>query len=228
MKMDISNKTLALLLVGAMVVSLAGTILSLNKLGEVSITGMPVQLGNVSLEVEQLLSITTEDNPAISFGSCSPDTDSVLILNSEFGENTSDSCDITEAQTPIHIRNNGNVPASVQVSPDDYGTADEVGTFLAPATNSALAYRILDEGLDGVYGGGCSSTAGSQGSAAGSLVGDYTNFTGTGDFLVCDNLADSSGANLNNSVGMHLQITFPTDVVPGNYDVVFTFTASNP
>ena len=224
MKMDISNKTLALLLVGAMVVSLAGTIMSLNKLGEVSITGMPV-LGNVSLEVQQLLSITTEDNPAISFGTCQPDTDSVRTLNSEWTEDTADACGAGSALTPIFIRNNGNVPAAVNVSPDDVGTAQASGTFLAPATSSDLAYRIVDEG-DGGFGGGCDSTAGD--STEGTFPGSYTTFTGTGEFNVCTDLADSSGGNTDNSVAMHLQIVFPTDVVPGEYDVEFTFTASNP
>jgi hypothetical protein len=66
-KMDeISNRTLAILLVGAIIISLGGTLVSLNKLGQmktVTMTGLPTgqaigntnqSLGNVSLQIQDI------------------------------------------------------------------------------------------------------------------------------------------------------------------------------
>jgi len=68
--MDISNKTLALFLLGAIVVSLGGTIMSLNKLGDISSVGLVTQTGTVNLAIESSLSITTQDRDTINFGTC--------------------------------------------------------------------------------------------------------------------------------------------------------------
>ena len=73
-KMDISNKTLAMFLVAAIVVSIAGTTISLNRLGDISTspTGFATSgVGNVSLNVNTDLSIVL-DEAWINFGDCVP------------------------------------------------------------------------------------------------------------------------------------------------------------
>ncbi|MFH1511660.1 MAG: hypothetical protein ABIF10_08275 [Candidatus Woesearchaeota archaeon] len=57
---EISNRTLAILLIGAIVISLGGTLISLNKLGKIKVmtltgfAGTNLTLGNVSLEITDL------------------------------------------------------------------------------------------------------------------------------------------------------------------------------
>ena len=55
--MDVSNKTLAMFLVAAVVVSLVGTIISLNKLGTLTTTGYATGTGRVELNVSTTTSI---------------------------------------------------------------------------------------------------------------------------------------------------------------------------
>ena len=61
--MDMSNKSLALLLVAAIVISLGGTMISLNRINEMGITGMAA--GNVSVTISTNMSCDVDSN--ISF-----------------------------------------------------------------------------------------------------------------------------------------------------------------
>ena len=218
--MEISNKLLALFLFAAVVVSMAGTIMSLNKVGDVPITGYSTtQFGNMTLTVEEVISITTEDSPSISFGSCQPSAAGLIIINSEEGENTSTACPGFTANQ-IAIRNNGNVDVEVTVSPDDVGTAEvPPGTFLAPATGSYVDYLIVNEGYVGT---------GNSGGCTGDFPETYERFEDNStEYEVCTQLTSSSGGNTANSVLMNIQIGLPNDVVPDDYSIEFTYTAGS-
>ncbi|MCF7799319.1 hypothetical protein K9M74_05445, partial [Candidatus Woesearchaeota archaeon] len=68
--MDISNKTLGLLLVAAIVVSVGGTLMSLNQLESVSPTGFATTgSGTVDLDIGSYVAIVVDDT-AINFGTC--------------------------------------------------------------------------------------------------------------------------------------------------------------
>lgn len=207
--MDISNKTLALFLVGAIVISLGGTILSLNKLGSLSTTGMVT--GNVSLQIGQTLSITTEDGDAIDFGTCSPSATGVSIINSENGEDTATACD-PYTGNGIFVRNNGNVNANITISPSAVGAAHG-GSFLDSSSDtSAVAFRTVNEGFSS-FQGACTS----------GLVTSYTNLTQADTaVLACGNLGFGS---VDNSMEVHLQLYIPSDVPEGDDSIELTFQA---
>jgi hypothetical protein len=208
--MDISNKTLALFLLGAIVVSLGGTILSLNKLGDVSSTGLVT--GDVNLEIASSLSITTADRSTIDFGTCTPVGGQTLTINSEDGANTSATCDGDISLGGIFVRNNGNVNANVTIQSNVVGAAQS-GTFLNSSVgNSSLQYRTVENGLLG-------NTNGCQGG----LVASYTAFAANGtEYLVCSNLTFGSTEN---SFETHIQIIIPPDAPVGVAAAVLTFTA---
>src|SRR4030066_277530 len=63
--MDLSNKSLALLLVAAIIISLGGTMISLNKLNEMGVTGLVP--GQVTLAITSNMSCNVDSN--VSFGS---------------------------------------------------------------------------------------------------------------------------------------------------------------
>ncbi|MBN1175310.1 hypothetical protein JXA48_01565, partial [Candidatus Woesearchaeota archaeon] len=68
--MDISNKTLGLLLVAAIVVSVGGTFFSLDKLNGFSSTGFAAnEAGSVNLTINSTMSIKMNDS-GIDFGTC--------------------------------------------------------------------------------------------------------------------------------------------------------------
>lgn len=66
--MENTNKTLALLLVAAIVVSLGGTMISLEKLGQISITGKATTSGTATIEINSTYIVDLTDN-TIDFGS---------------------------------------------------------------------------------------------------------------------------------------------------------------
>lgn len=121
--MDISNRTLGLLLVAAIVVSIGGTFISLNSLNDLG--GAPTgfattDTGNVTLTVSNVVSIIVNDS-SIDFGACT------MVINatktsSDYYSNSSDGyADIAEcsnhASFPdnISVQNIGNTNATVTV-----------------------------------------------------------------------------------------------------------------
>ena len=121
---EISNKTLAMLLVAAIVVSLGGTLVSLNKLSRFNtagITGLASASGEANLTISETVSITLLDGK-IEFGSGIVNTtlaaqNATLISNhtNAFPRGT---WDWTAADTFV-IQNNGNIEANVSVYAED-------------------------------------------------------------------------------------------------------------
>ncbi len=214
--MDISNKTLAMFLVAAIVVSVAGTIVSLNKLDSVSYTGFATSMtGNVSVTVASQLSITTADSDTINFGSCTPQSGADSVINSEDTQDTPSVCTGFSA-TNISVRNDGNVNANVTINASDRGEAHG-GTFINGASdNSWVAYKTVNQSGHGSYAGGCMS----------SVQSSYTNITATYNtwMKACENLAYGPTYN---SIDTHVQIMIPSDAVVGSDQLVLTFYAQN-
>ena len=211
--MDISNKILAAFLLAAIVVSLAGTIISVNKIGDLSTTGFATADGTASLEILEVLDITTEDSSSIGFGNCEIDSGADLVLDStEDNAGVHGACDEYSSEV-IAIRNAGNQRAAVTVQASDVGEAHN-GTFLTSESGiSYLAYKVNNAGVGSGNDGGCE----------GNLVEEYTNFTEADQGLnLCDNLHYVQDSN---SVTMDVQTILPSDVDTGEYTVTFTYTA---
>jgi hypothetical protein len=223
--MDISNKALAIFLLAAVVVSMGGTIASLNQLQKVKSLEQPEQPiptafatsanGNVSLNIQGSLSITTADSNTINFGSCSPLSGVAGIINSENASttNTSQICP-SFVQNNISVRNDGNVNANVTVRPSAIGAA-QAGSFLTSGTlASAIGYMTVQGGRGG-YSNGC----------MGGFQALYVNFSSTvNNVTTCNNL--TYGA-VNNSVLLHTQVIIPNDAPLGQADVTLTFVGHN-
>ncbi|MCK5107311.1 MAG: hypothetical protein KAQ83_01155, partial [Nanoarchaeota archaeon] len=177
--MDISNKTLAMFLVAAIVVSIAGTMISLNELakGPTQITGQAYSdAGTVSVNVGATVSINVATGGAASF-TCSPSTTQDYIIDTEGTHNTGAACTVAPG-APMVVENDGNVDADVSVNISDLGeVTKQGGTFLdGPLDDSWLAYKVTNVTGDE----GCVGAANTT----------YTNFTGlTPDVdQICTNL----------------------------------------
>ncbi len=218
--MDVSNKTLAMFLVAAIVVSVAGTIISLNKLQSVSYTGFATTAtGNVSVNIASQLSITTSDHSYIDFKNCTPQSGvGTDTINSEGGGQTSTVCSSfsdTGTNGEILVRNDGNVNANVTIDFSDVGEADG-GTFLpSPSDTSRIQYKIINDS-SASYHGGC----------VGSYPSSYTTVTNSAktNRVGCTNLKYGGTYN---SFQMEVQITLPHDADVGYNSIDFTFTAHN-
>jgi hypothetical protein len=120
---DISNRTLATILVAAIVVSLGSTLISLNKLGGLSwVTGRAVSdLGTAQVSVQESLSIVLLTD-SVNFGTgfintsntnCVTNNVNLSTLGAGFNYET---CFVGGGTgTDFVLQNNGNVNASVSV-----------------------------------------------------------------------------------------------------------------
>lgn len=217
--MSVSNKTLAIMLLAAIVVSLGGTFISLSRLGTMSTpTGHATDdsQGNITLTIDEILSITTIDNNLIDFGTCELGADSAgITINSEQGADT-DNCSNVGDVEAILVRNNGNLDANVTIQAASVGT-DQGGAgpfFLdTGSSNSSLQYKFMNES-HASYEGGCMSGMGPS---------SYTDFAEPAtEYTACELLQSHSS---DNSIGVDFQISVPDSASEGD-NVTITFTAS--
>ncbi len=118
---DISNRTLAILLVTAIVVSLGATVTTLNRLSTGATGRANYDMGDVSLEVSDTVSIILL-NDTIDFGSgyvndsCGGGgaTNAVLTAGATYTD-TNDCWTATEEPTSLHIENDGNRNVTLKV-----------------------------------------------------------------------------------------------------------------
>jgi hypothetical protein len=219
--MSVSNKTLAVMLLAAIVVSLGGTFISLNRLGAISTTGYSTSDGTVNLEIETNLQITT-DNSNINFGECVLGENAAgFTINSETsGGNVNGNCstytNVTMRTNGITIRNSGNVNARIEIKTSKVGT-ERTGSFLTGgSTNSDIAYKVLNVSTEVnsvTYQGGCMS---------GLAAAGYNPFMAANtDYVICNNLTTTP----NSIMRTHYEIVVPTAVPTGD-SVLITFTGS--
>lgn len=163
--MEDTNRALALLLVAAIIVSLGGTVVSLNKLGqmgEMSLTGFATssEAGRVNLSVSEntVLDITWS---TIDFGSgyvatgcdnCSMDTLSTGNTNAACCHN--DWNTTSGFQDGFWIENKGNTVVNVQLV-SNASAVGFIGDGVGGETNSTFKWRISDDLAGGTCGGAC-------------------------------------------------------------------------
>lgn len=219
--MDISNKTLAMFLVAAIVASLAGTMISLNKIGGLGYgpTGFATNAtdtGNVSITVESSVAISLGESDII-FTGCTTHPSLNITVDST-GTGVPGNCSSLVPNTPysgITIFNDGNVPANVTFNVSDVGVADG-GTFL-PAGNaiynySRIYYNIVDTGNNDVCGGTV---------MVGGLEGTWRAISGIGtEYSVCDSFDIT-----NQDLSFHVQINIPPTATTTKSDMDVTFIA---
>jgi len=191
---DMSNRSLALLLVAAIVISLGGTMLSLTKLNDLSgITGMALTgSGQVNVSVEQNASCTVDTN--VNFGSGQPqaiviDTDTA---NSGGFNDCSANADTTCGG--IIVNNTGNRLLNVTFSSTKDGSEFLGGTSL----DNQFQYKIDDAEIE-------NNACGDPGSSS------YTNVPTTATKL-CNILNYTTDRN---TILMDFQVEIKPDTPPG-------------
>lgn len=235
---EISNRTLAVLLVAAIIISLGGTILSLNRImpqrqfGEMSeVTGRAESgEGYVNLSIAGGISITTADNNRINFGACTPLGGGFITITSEANASNCVEGDVgATASKNITVRNNGNVFVNVTMVSTDEGEAQAgTGGFLvAPSSDTSyIAFKPMPTWAAG-YGFGCQNNTilGYNSTITdGHGWGGYQNITAGTKYVVCGNLSYLTNAN---SFGIAIMIGIPQDVSTGHSNLTLQFLGSN-
>jgi hypothetical protein len=183
--MNVSNKTLGLFLVAAIVVSVGGTFFSLDKLDDFSSTGYASGgSGDVNLVIDTSLSIVLTDN-GIDFGTCLL-TGGTMTFDSSLDDDGVNNSACTAGTFPdsMTIENDGNVVANITVQTDAL-LVDEYDF----ATGSSMEFKSeADE------------------SPCGDVVAWTTFATKAVDQTVCDNFKTAAAED---SFDFFIRITLP-------------------
>jgi len=142
--MDISNRSLAFLLVVAIVVSLGGTMISLNRLNQLGFTGMassntPQGTANLSINSSLVLTFLTNNvDFGVGYTNDSGAGVEQCIIDTN-GTNPSGDCvGFNSNVQPFELRNDGNKDLTVQISSDK-----NAASFLG-GTSPVFQYFIED------------------------------------------------------------------------------------
>jgi hypothetical protein len=217
--MDISNKALAMFLVVAVVVSLAGTFYSLRRLDSLSTTGFATSTGTAQVNITSLASLVFTVN-SIDFGIGNVNTTGGGINNCTLYANKSGAAGFKSANcanfattmpVPFIIENDGNLPLNVTLN------ASKNATEFIGGGSATHAYPQFQYLVDDNETGSCPAGLGPLGFTD-------VNKSGPGT-LVCQNF-DYQAANDTLVIGVRILI--PDDAASGFKTATFTATGTNP
>ncbi len=209
--MDLSNKSLALMLLAAVVVSLGGTLLSLQKITtlqenptSVEITGQASDTGTTNLSIEDQVGCAVRSN--IDFGSSS--VTGVTIDSDTNNDNYSD-CQNNDCE--MILNNTGNVNVSVNFSSDTGGTS----LFESTSSGANDFNYSINNGTEqgGLGNGGCTNTTSFFGSS-------IDNNVQTTEDLVCNNFYYADGQD---ALHAEYRLHIPSDEGTGEKKATITF-----
>lgn len=196
-KEDISNATLATLLVVAIVVSVGGTYVVLQRTP--GITGMYTgtsQTGTVSFTEQGVLSIVLTD-AAVSFGTIQSTGAGLCTVTSNSAAGSGTNCNKTAGADIMVLQNDGNVNASVAIS----------ATSLNLGTGGSFKYQ-----------GATAPTR--DGGCTGTLTSSFTAFSGAD---ICTKMVSDDAAD---QFGIDFELKIGTDLGPGAQSANVTFVAT--
>ena len=203
---EIPNKSLAALLVVAIVVSVVGTWLVVNqKPGALKTTGAAVDTGTATMDIQTTTSIKFTDN-AVAWGAVSVDTTggyTNCTLDTDGGTGVGCS-QFTPDPDGMTITNDGNTKLKVELS-NNATAAEFIG-----GTGSTYEYKFVDPGAK------CGNFTGST---------NYGNVP-TVDTIVCDAPGGLKYADGSDTMTFHLKIVIPYDAETGAKSATWTATGT--
>jgi hypothetical protein len=235
---EISNKTLAILLICAIVVSLGGTLLSLNKLqrpGSPQITGMATNATSGVAEVT-IMAITQIGftQGSINFGSgfvndsC---TFCQMAATDQGGLNNGGCClddsgngwsDTNNYDLPLILENQGNYDVSLTI------VADRNATEWINGTSPLAIYKIISGNNSALYPATIDDTQESC-TSGWEKTDDWYNLSDIEEYI-CGAAADDYHFKYQNSadeVVIEINVTIPIDSIKGKTNVSITFSATS-
>ena len=214
--MEISNRALAFLLVVAIVISLGGTILSLNRLSTVGFTGAATALGTTNLTITNAVAIDFI-NTNVNFGTGYVWPTAALITNCTMDTNATAPANTSPQQAcigftsvvgaPFNLRNDGNVNLNVTLQADANATNWIGGTY------PLLQWYVSN------------NTATINGCQGTDFVPQWANVNVTAAQKVCDSMKWQSGFNI---INVSMKVQLPSDALPGVRIVNITAAGTNP
>jgi hypothetical protein len=217
---EISNKTLAILMVGAIIVSLTGTLISINRVSKVSpyiplgqqrqITGLALQdTGNVTVNIQGQTSLAVRRG--IDFGSITPN--GTLNISSDYtliGRGGTYDCSVVANCSGLELENDGNTALNVTMNSSSNatdligGTAPIWSFYVASGNGSNTGNATRPDG-------GCTNIPPMYNSNA------WTTFQKNTNYIIC-NGTGSAGLwfnDTNDTITIEFNLTIPGDATTG-------------
>lgn len=216
--MNISNRSLALLLVAAMAISIAGTFYSLNEISDIT---TPVgfatsnNTGNVTLEVESNIACTLNNDNTLDFGAGYVTGNDVwCYMRSNDSSLDSANCQgsLAAPDASFILENTGNVNATVTMY-----TNETLAGFLPPGTDSTSSTDFMYQAQ--VFNNESGSCPGA------SLVFDTYGPIGVGAAnanTTCDNQDFLFSPESSDSLGINVLVNFTQDLTTGDHKASIT------
>jgi hypothetical protein len=207
----VSNRTLAVLIVASLVISLGGALISLNKIDSIRTTGF-AGAGSVNLTIGSTTACVVHNN--VTFGSSNPPNSPETISTdwNNTGTTTFTNCISNPgACGGLVINNTGNIDLNVTLNSSAQGAVFIGGS----AANSDFVYYVVNgtnNGSEPRYGGGCRNAT---------VVGAST--VPNTETMFCKNLTSTTGAEL---VTLEFNVTVPSDVTQGSKVALITIGCS--
>ena len=225
----VSNRTLAVFIIATVIVSLAGTLISVSKLGELEAAQKyvaPVRqvTGLASGKVEIAISGTSGCNvdTNVSFGSSGqPATQlnlSTMIDNTGQGFNDCETADCLGVQ----INNTGNVDLEVNMTCDNNGTSLLGGLN---ADNSDFQYAIFNGSDIDLYGAAYQEGCRGFPNGTGESAAQWNYMPITTETIICSNLTYE---NTNDMFTIEFNITIDDQTPAGTKTAILTIDCAQP
>ncbi|MFH1649851.1 MAG: hypothetical protein ABIA93_04840 [Candidatus Woesearchaeota archaeon] len=217
--MNTTNKTLAIFLVLAIVVSIGGTLLTLNQLQKATGGTGKVTAGKVDLTVDPQASVITLFN--VSFGTGTISSTTYLTTETDLSALGFTACDSGDTCGGLVLENDGNVNINVTMYSDV-----TAATFIG-GTSPAYKYTMAN----GTNSGAASDAAGAEPGCVNSTgVAHFMDAVyaavpqGSGNAeLICANF---TFADANDVIRVEFNITIPDDAPTGAKTSALTFTVT--
>ena len=206
--MELSNKSLALLLVAAIIVSVGGTLISLNRLNE-GLTGFASAPGKLNLSISSAPGCRVDSN--ISFGTATqPTSDFNLSSDSDNTARGYNNCTDSAASAAckgLQINNTGNTFLNISFN----SSVNATGLLNRTYVNSVFIFYTQNGSAATNSSAGCLNTTGLV------LQNNVTTF----DNFICRNLSYVDGSDV-----MHIEfnVSLYTDTPPGEKTAYITIT----
>jgi len=221
--MNISNKTIVLLLVAAILISATGTLVSLNKLKSISPTGYVAAYGYTNLSIESANSINISSGyEVVDFGICTPPVSGWVNQSSNATGQTNCARAGNGAVDFIRVVNDGNIDVNVTIQADRTASTFIGGTlpnFYYDTNNSNNDPGCITADAAAAENGGICNDQGNC------TTTDWTQFTTAAtEYKACENLSYVAGAN---EFDTYILVQIPSDAPFSNENnATLTFTST--
>lgn len=217
-----NNRNLAVLVIGALVLSLAGTFLSMQQLSRVSMLPSPTlpagyatsnQTGNVTLAIQGQVGCSFNNDTLIDFGSGYVQTGGFCWMYSNDSSLDGAGCvgGLTAPDASFILENTGNVPASVSA----YANATPA-QFLSGSLTPEFKVKVTQNESDSCPGTNLTFDS----------YGTLSNDSSTAN-ITCDNLGFRFTPESSDSLAFNVYVNFSQEITTGDHKAQVTAICSD-